>query len=1180
MTESVAWTVLVRVFRVMALLVAFLWYLPANAATYTNVTNTFSWINPATHTKVGYNTAPYKLNTCGTTPPILDDTISNLIPIGFNFLYGATSYNSLKIETNGRLQFANSNCGAGTSSIGPPQTYTYLYPVATMNNTMKAFGVDLDPTNLVDKPNYPSAANKTSCTSSATCYISYASLGTAPNRQFVVTWKNVPEWVNASNTSGSFDFQIILNEDGTFVYQYLNIVHGGTGSAQIGWQLSTADYSVLTFGASSEPPPNTAILFYVPSANPLAEYRFEEGAWSSGGAGQVADSSASVPSRPGTAIGSVQENSAGIIKVCRNASIPNNTTAAIVDAIKTGVKLSDVGVNMSGQGTVMLWYKSNLAWSGAGAQAAQLIDATQTSGQWFSLTKTATGTLFFEVTDSAGVVRSVETAAQAFAAGTWVHVAVSWNFNALPAANSDHLQIFINGAAPTTSSFSSAGNVTTTLDYVHVGDNPSGLTGTKGSVNSANGTIDELRLYNFEMNQGQVLGASSQTHTCPTFFIDHLELQHGTWSGVTCSPGTLTVVACANAACSTLYTSGLVATLSATGAATVWDPATGGSTIVIGAGQSSATKSFNTAIGTAKFSVAGTGVPVVVTNPSNNKCNGAGTCIWTSADSGFLFSVPDHVAETSQSVTVSAVKKSDNSLVCIPAFASVSKSLTFTCVYGNPGTGTLPVRVGGTALNAAGSVATACDAGGKAVSLNFDASGVATTTVQYADVGNMTLNATHTTAGGVVMTGSDGFIAAPASFTFSSITAAPIKAGANFSATVTAMNAAATPAATPNFGKESTPPEGVTLTRVKCQPTGTNAVNGALSGGVGSFSNGTASASNLVWSEVGNIDLIATLASGSYLGSGLSATGNTGSTGSTCSGSGGAGTVGRFIPHHFDTLVTQGCSAGVFTYSGQPFLVTVTAKNGLASPTTTVNYDGTANTLPNFAKAVTLSDANGATVGALSNTAVAAALFAQGVATTPSPPTTSSPIYTFTSRQTVPTTIKLRAVETSPGGDGVSSSGFTEGTTTVRSGRARLLNAYGSELLDLPMAFRTEFWNSTGWTLNSADVCTGDTTLAAGTLNAVSLTLSGMTCVWDALPAPGLSNTGCATTAPAGRKYLEGATPTIGFAGDFNLWLKKSGTSGTVTVTPTVPTWLGPVPSARATFGIYKTPIIYMRENY
>ncbi len=320
-----------------------------------------------------------------------------------------------------------------------------------------------------------------------TCYVSVATIGSAPNRRFVVTWKNVPEWVSASNTSGSFDLQIILNENGTFVYQYGNITHGGTGSAQIGWQLTTGDFEVLTFGASAEPPPNTAILFYVPSANPLAEYRFEQGAWSPGGAGQVADTSPGA--RGGTATGRAQATADG--KVCRAASIPSNTAAATVDAIKTGVRFADAGVNMLGQGTIMFWYRANTAWSGGGAKSVQLLDATQTSGQWFSLTKTAAGTLFFEVTDSAGVVRRVETAAQTFAAGTWVHVAIRWNFNALAAANSDRIGILINGAAPTESAFTTTGSLATGLDFLSVGDNPSGLTGSKGSVNSADGTIDE-----------------------------------------------------------------------------------------------------------------------------------------------------------------------------------------------------------------------------------------------------------------------------------------------------------------------------------------------------------------------------------------------------------------------------------------------------------------------------------------------------------------------------------------------------------------------------------------------------------------------------------------------------------------------------------------------------------------
>ena len=39
-------------------------------------------------------------------------------------------------------------------------------------------------------------------------------------------------------------------------------------------------------------------------------------------------------------------------------------------------------------------------------------------------------------------------------------------------------------------------------------------------------------------------------------------------------------------------------------------------------------------------------------------------------------------------MAITAVKKSDNSATCVPAFASVSKSLNFKCAYVNPTTGT------------------------------------------------------------------------------------------------------------------------------------------------------------------------------------------------------------------------------------------------------------------------------------------------------------------------------------------------------------------------------------------------------------------------------------------------------------------------------------------------------------
>lgn len=171
------------------------------------------------------------------------------------------------------------------------------------------------------------------------------------------------------------------------------------------------------------------------------------------------------------------------------------------------------------------------------------------------------------------------------------------------------------------------------------------------------------------------------------------------------------------------------------------------------------------------------------------------------------------------------------------------------------------------------------------------------------------------------------------------------------------------------------------------------------------------------------------------------------------------------------------------------------------------------------------------------------------------------------------------------------------GPTRVRHGRARLFNAYGSELLNLPVAFLAEFWNGTGWTVNALDTCTGDTTLPLAAANAVSVNLATIapaawaTCVQDS-GNPGLSASGCAAAAPAVQRYREGATPGIGFTGNFNLNLRAPGVNntGAVTVTGNVPAWLqfpwtgglDANPTARATFGINNrgNVFIYQRENY
>ncbi|WP_019898361.1 DUF6701 domain-containing protein [Methylotenera mobilis] len=683
------------------------------------------------------------------------------------------------------------------------------------------------------------------------------------------------------------------------------------------------------------------------------------------------------------------------------------------------------------------------------------------------------------------------------------------------------------------------------------------------------GNIDELKVFQSALNSSQLNAVRQDTNACAT--LDHVRLSHA-GSGLTCTASIVTVNACnsfdtANSCtANTNGLSGSVIAKSASGTILTTVPFT------IPVGSSATTINVPvTSAQTVTFETSNLSV-----TPANlwTCWNGStSSCSHTYNDSGFIFDVPHHIAETTQTVNVSAVRKSNNTLACTPAFANTSKSVNFKCSYNNPVVGTLPVRINNTPLNAANSTSAACDMTGRNISLTFNASGVANTSFQYADTGDILLNATYTGAGtdaGLSMTGSDNFTSAPKDFVFSNTTTAPIKAGNNFNTTVTARNALN--ATTPNFGRESTP-ETAELTFSKCQPTGVNAASGSFTGSLGSFTNGVATASNLKWSEVGNGDITATLDSGSYLGSGINVTGNTGTSGTVCSGT---GNVGRFIPDHFDTIVTQGCNAGGFTYSAQPFNLQVKAMN--ASGNITQNYDGTANTTPNFSKSTTLSDGNAVTSGSLLNNSVAAAAYSQGTAN-------ATPSFIFSSALTSPSTITLRAIDT----DAVSSlravvSSSIEGSTLVRSGRMRLQNAYGSELLDLPMSLIAQYWSNGSWVLNSSDLCTTGISLAFADPNTGDGLIPSELCVLDT-GSPGNSGLGCSTAGSVAKRFKEPPEN-----GNFNLTLKApgSGNSGTMNVTATVPNWLKynwtgsgiTNPSARATFGIYKTPIIYIRENY
>ncbi len=1158
----------------------------AFAQTYAYRAGTFAYDTPSgTATTVAWHASGASPG-CTGFPSGDDDWADIAFPGGFSFTFGGTAYTSVRVYSNGMLAFPTDISGFHTdyTSQALPITVASPYgagggcPNAVPKNLMVVYWLDI-------------VAGTANATAGAS--VQYEILGVAPNRRFVISWVNVKLY----NTATRYNFQVELLEstagvNGNFKYQYTTGSSDGTGAA-VGVQLTTADYTQYAFNQQFiDTTLGTTILWY--PANQLAaksaEYRFDEGAWT-GVAGEIKDTSGNL--KNASRIGNAANVAAG--KLCRGATFTNNTLNTTIDAVSTPMVPGN-------QGSVDLWYKANNAWNAAGSDA-MLLDATTIAARPFFLLKRATGALRFVVTDSTGAIFSADTTtAYNYGAGTWHHIAVSWSLKT--GTNQTVLQIMLDGVLVNTSgstpfrATSTSGSIAA-LSTVYIGDNrTSGITPNTGSPNGANGTIDEVYFYAQDINATQAAADMALTRASCTS-LDHFHIVH---SGelVNCGGAVANVTVEAHDSTHALFAlSGTTLNMTTSTGHGTWssistiNPVTSGANNGVGsytfANESSVTfglaNTFSESLNINLVSGAitehtGTASACVAADATFGGVCDANLVF---SQAGFLFNVPAHVAETLQTFTLNAVKKADNSTACVPQFANTNQSLTFTCTYVNPTTGTLPVRLGGKALNAANNTAAACDATGQAVTLAFNASGVATTSLQYADVGQMTVNGQNTAPiAGITMTGSSTFIAGPKDFAFSSITAAPIKAGNNFSATVTARNNIG--AATPNFGKETSPPitapEGVTLGFVKYRPTGLSASNGALAplGVLPAFSAGAITVNNLNWSEVGTIDLTATLTSGNYLGSGLAA-----ATGTTVTGA-----VGPFIPDHFVTAATvPGCSA--FTYSGQPFTVTVTAKNGLAIPGITQNYDGTAGTTPNFSKAVTLSEANGVAGGFVPTNPfpVAASVFgvlAPGTATV-------TPTYAF-SNPTPPTLIKLHAIDT----DGVVSTS-PEGMTTIRSGRVHLANAFGSELLALQIPMYLEYYDTAplGWR-QTTDNCTSLTaanfsfttaaptcsTAPASCITALTIapalptalpawgggpnlakpTAQGSMCVTlnlNSVAAPAIPGKQCITTGAPGAASTAAAMP----------WLQFG--------------WTGATPSnpaASVFFGPIKSPLIYRRENY
>ncbi len=283
---------------------------------------------------------------------------------------------------------------------------------------------------------------------------------------------------------------------------------------------------------------------------------------------------------------------------------------------------------------------------------------------------------------------------------------------------------------------------------------------------------------------------------------------------------------------------------------------------------------------------------------------------------------------------------------------------------------------------------------------------------------------------------------------------------------------------------------------------------------------------------------------------------------------------GRFIPDHF--TITQGTVTPVcnsqFTYFGQDGLKTsfiMTAEN--SNYVVTQNYTGDYTSTDYYAKFPLNSWANyqftasGLPTGATltSGTTSSTVGWVNGAASV-----SATHLITRPTNPAAPSNIVISAQpyeNTSDDGVTASAAAAVAGASEYRFGRMAMQNAYGSELQGLSVPIEVQYWDGTTYRTNDQDDLNTCTTLASS-----ALTLSNHTqnlSIGETIVDP--VNWITINTANPAKASIHLTAPGAGNNGSVNLDYDLTNLS-----------WFGSNPSAKATFGINKTSVIYIRENY
>jgi len=764
----------------------------------------------------------------------------------------------------------------------------------------------------------------------------------------------------------------------------------------------------------------------------------------------------------------------------------------------------------------------------------------------------------WNATSASGTARSV-TSSTTIPLNQWTHIAVVFDKNA--SSSRQKIYITASGAGAVTQDATTANNI----DSLWNSSKKLFIGATEGASRNFIGQLDEVRLYAGAQTSAQLSTDYLSSHGCG---VDHYRININNGTGSICGAGeTITVVACADAGTASTCTpyTGIVSNVYLTPNDANW---VNGASSVRPLSISGGIGSEDYDLSAAAVVTYGFDTAAATPNPAPTNASNKYRCFVSSGEVALSACKINFVA-TSVTIdlalnNITACKNESAGALdvglCSGATLPTTQDVTFGFTYVDPVAGTKATTISGVGTGATTKTITAGST--QVVKLVLDATNQNYPfVINYPDAGKLNLTASATVSGA---TGTDNtnIISSPYNLQIISPTtncsASPVTncsvykaAGESFPMTVRATcdPSYSTPnAGTPNFRLADIP-----LSADPVAPTPNAGSSPTFSFDSSTNSNGEVTFNTSV-SEVGVFNFTAAKDGINYL--------IDGNVAGIISGN-----IGRFRAHHFDTAVSEGACTDTFTYSGQPFETVVTARN--AANAQTLNYDSTG-----FSKNLTIS-AVGAT-GTVSGGDISppSALFqtshfSSGITDT------LTPAFTFSTAKTSPATIGVRATDA----DGATSNGYIEGSLPIRSGRIYLQNTYGSELLNLPIPLETQYWNGSSYARNLLDNCSA---IAASGIAMGSYKNNLAACETQV----GYSS-GAGAFVNGVSNFLRLTKPGATNSGSVDLTINLNGASGSTctsasssAATNANMSWLGTNPVSRATFGIYKSPIIYLRENY